>query len=239
MKYKSSNKLSSRGVTHTPSPRSAFMRGIKSFLFRPISRIKALRDDEAGKAIEIPHCNPRGRHYSQAFTLIELLVVVLIIGILSAIALPQYEKAVEKARATEALNTLMTAVKACKVYYLANGEYPTKFEDLDIQMPGEHKSYPSSSYIDFFETKNWRVALHGKGDIYNEMVAIFRLTGPYKGAAFHYAFNPNGWIEKDQIICSEIGGNGFSAPRDSYCKKIMGGTPDPGPSNSNYFYKLP
>ena len=174
-----------------------------------------------------------------AFTLIELLVVVLIIGVLTAIALPQYEKSVEKARATEALNTLMTAVKACKVYYLANGEYPTKFEDLDIQMPGEHKSDPGSSYIDFFETKNWRVALHGKGDIYNEMVAIFRLTGPYKGAAFHYAFNPNGWIEKDQIICSEIDGNGFSAPRDSYCKKIMGGTPDPGPRNSNYFYKLP
>ena len=63
------------------------------------------------------------------FTLIELLVVVLIIGILAAIAVPQYKRAVAKARIVEIQTTLNAVSKGVEAYYLANG-YVENTENL-------------------------------------------------------------------------------------------------------------
>ena len=69
----------------------------------------------------------------RAFTLVELLVVVLIIGILAAIALPQYEAAVLKSRLATTMSGVKSLAQAAEVYYLANGEYtPDDVNDLDI-----------------------------------------------------------------------------------------------------------
>ncbi len=67
------------------------------------------------------------------FTLIELLVVVLIIGILSAVALPQYTKAVTKTRFAEAFANLKTIAQAHEACSLGKGE-GCSFDELDIDV---------------------------------------------------------------------------------------------------------
>lgn len=70
----------------------------------------------------------------KAFTLIELLVVVLVIGILAAIALPQYNRAVEKTRLSEAFLAIRAAENTIEAYILENGGSEISLDDL-MELP--------------------------------------------------------------------------------------------------------
>ena len=85
------------------------------------------------------------------FTLIELLVVVLIIGILSAVAVPQYQKVVAKNRLMLDFMNGKKIMEAHKLYYLETGKYTSNVTELGIE---DWCIMPNKNYSYICETKN-------------------------------------------------------------------------------------
>ena len=142
----------------------------------------------------------------KGFTLIELLVVVLIIGILAAVALPQYTKAVEKSRAVQALTWLRSAANAQEIYYMANGEYAPDLDLLDITMPTTLRDYVFSDV----DITNGKLSLSRRDNGF-VMVSWGQKGTTFPGVMYCSAVSSN---PKAIELCRSIG-NGTSFNSDS------------------------
>ena len=141
------------------------------------------------------------------FTLIELLVVVLIIGILAAVALPQYQVAVAKAQFTQMRVLGKALFQAQQLYFMANGQYALQIEELDIDFPGELSTDGQSiSGSEFICLMN--VSVHQ--EIYCVPRAAATAASP---SYFHY-------LKESRELCRAYGPKG--GIQDKTCKSLGG-----------------
>ncbi len=82
---------------------------------------------------------------AKGFTLIELMIVIAIIGVLAAIAMPQYNKYVARTQVAEAFVLLGQVKQALTLYYQETGAFPTgnhqaRHDALGIPRRGQYRN---------------------------------------------------------------------------------------------------
>ncbi len=173
----------------------------------------------------------------KGFTLIELLVVVLIIGILSAIALPQYQRAVEKAHSRQALIFLKALVEAEQAFYMTNGAYTNDFDTLDIHIPfvGNVK-WISGDKFNAKSSDEWSAMLENSEG--TTSILVGRLGGTYDkkvGFAYYFQYDNLTSIPIGRMLCMELPS---LSPSGAYCQRTIGATYSTSSASGTRLYLL-
>ena len=174
---------------------------------------------------------------SKGFTLIELLVVVLIIGILAAIAVPQYQKAVMKSRYAK-LRALATSVfQAQEVYYLANGDYAADIDALDV-------AFPDSTVTHQYDEGDTQVEAKEKRNRYYEWGACYTIKADYSvvckndeismGYYMYFKNRPDSWANKRRCDVFTTNSNSVQA---QICQSETGDTAHGSSGHFYYWYQ--
>ena len=142
------------------------------------------------------------------FTLIELLVVVLIIGILAAMALPQYFKAVERSRMAEAVTLMDSIAKAQRRKFMQTNRYVFNFRGLDVSPKGAagDRYFTKGDPTTGAGGNGFEISLEGNSLFTNGWVFAYRVVdGNNSHPSLQYQYYLKRYYQSDNVEC--VGSN--------------------------------
>ncbi len=160
------------------------------------------------------------------FTLIELLIVVLIIGILTAVALPKYQSAVDKSRYATLMPTAKTIANSQEAFYMANGSYAEDLSNLETQVTkdasGSTAQLPDGTKLEISQRESHKYVKMSKDNLDNNYI-VYQAQSPNYAKEIHCeALKDSTRAER---LCETLGGekiNGYLTP--GYDTYVLEGT---------------
>ncbi len=153
------------------------------------------------------------------FTLIELLVVVLIIGVLAAIALPQYQKAVLKSRYSAMMPVAKSIANGNEIYYMEHGSYASSPVNLDVS---GQAMYPDGMEVDL-STGDYSYVMASRNNNFPMNYIVYQKHSGKFAGNIHCEADENNTMAQE--ICQSLGGQPINGSQtDGFLTYVLSGT---------------